>query len=353
MDDDLFERYQKREEQTEAMAEEVLDELQRLDEEEENEDTLRGCWSNVCADVDRCKVLCGYIPTEFEALYEVSEEHIPENIGRGMRGKVSKKDKLLVVLCYVKHYETIAKMADTFSMSKSNLQRILSVTINAIMPILYDHFVVGIKEFLDEESEDEPDVFPNAKYVMDATVQPIWTPTGTFDEKKRYYSGKHKAYVLKSQCLHDRKGYVVHCVPGVLGAVHDLTVARQSLNDVSRSFLALTCQLKTFFIRNEDEDYDENNTWDVLVDSGYQGFQHVAPAILPYKKKSGRRLTQRQVRFNRSLASERVICERFYGRLKGRCRIMTSKYRNSREEYSTAFKLCVALTNFHLANHPL
>lgn len=91
----------------------------------------------------------------------------------------------------------------------------------------------------------------------------------------------------------------------------------------------------------------------VLVDSGYQGLQRVVKAILPYKKQPNRPFTRQQQRFNQELASERVICERYYGRLKTKFRIMSSKYRNTREEYRTIFMLCIALTNFHIISYPL
>lgn len=61
---------------------------------------------------------------------------------------------------------------------------------------------------------------------MDTTIQEIWTPLGTYEERKRFYSGKHKLYRLKTQTLHLRNGLLVACWPGVSGAVHDLTIAR-------------------------------------------------------------------------------------------------------------------------------
>lgn len=107
-------------------------------------------------------------------------------------------------------------------------------------------------------------------------------------------------------------------------------------------------------MKDEDEsDEEEEAYWSVLVDSGYQGLQRHVKAILPHKKHANRPFTRPQQRFNQELASERVICERFYGRLKTKFRIMSSKYRNSRDEYVAIFKLCVALTNFHVISHPL
>jgi hypothetical protein len=100
----------------------------------------------------------------------------------------------------------------------------------------------------------------------------------------------------------------------------------------------------------EDEDEEP---WSVLVDSGYQGLQRYLNAILPEKKLANRPFTRHQRRHNQELASERVICERFYGRLKTKFRVMSSKYRNTREEYGRLFQLCVALTNYHVVMYPL
>lgn len=138
----------------------------------------------------------------------------------------------MITLCYLKHYETMDKLKDTFAISKTCLYNLLEATVEAITPVLYEHFVVHLADRLDDD-EEEPELFPEAKFVMDATFQPIWTPAGTFNEKKRYYSGKHKMYGLKSQCLHDRKGRVVHCVPGERGAIHDFSLCRDHMDEVS------------------------------------------------------------------------------------------------------------------------
>lgn len=75
---------------------------------------------------------------------------------------------------------------------------------------------------------------------MDVTFQSIWTPLGTYEERKRYYSGKHKQYGLKSQCIHDRTGKLIHCISGIPGSVHDLTIARESIEVVRYILLDLT-----------------------------------------------------------------------------------------------------------------
>lgn len=175
-----------------------------------------------------------FSPEEFLELYDLVEESIIENIGRGRQSKISKFDRLLMTLCYLKHYETLDKMKDTFSISKTHLHTILDNTITVITPILYNYFVRNLnKRIEDEEDDDDDDLpFPEAKYVMDATFQPIWTPAVTFNEKRSYFSGKHKMYGMKSQCIHDRKGRLVHCVPGEKGAVHDFKICRDHIEEV-------------------------------------------------------------------------------------------------------------------------
>ena len=72
-------------------------------------------WLNLCNDEPRCKTITGFSPEEFLTLYDLVHDDIKENIGRGLKSKISKYDKLLMILCYLKHYETIDKMKDTFS----------------------------------------------------------------------------------------------------------------------------------------------------------------------------------------------------------------------------------------------
>jgi hypothetical protein len=63
-----------------------------------------------------------------------------------MRSKISKQDKLIMVLCYLKNYETFDKIKDTFCISKSYIHTILDNVINSITPILYSYYVSNIYE---------------------------------------------------------------------------------------------------------------------------------------------------------------------------------------------------------------
>lgn len=334
--EDLFDYYKEREQHTVILATEAVEKQKELDNLEEDENPSEVSWSNLSTDEERCKLLTGFSPNEFLTIYEIVSDNIVQNIGRGPRSKISKHDKLVMILCYLKHYETIDKMKDTFSISRSHLHTILMTTINSISPVLYDYYVENLNERI--EDEDNEILYPNAKYVIDVTFQSIWTPTGTYDEKKQFYSGKHKLYGLKSQCIHDRKGRVVNVVSGERGSMHDLTICRENIDNLKN------------ILNKEDE---EDNNLFVIADLAYKGLQDSVDVLLPHKKKPNKQLTRTQAKYNKELGAERVICERYYGRLKTRYRIMSSKYRNSRDEYPTIFNLCVALTNYNIIIHPL
>lgn len=121
MNEELFEHYEEREEETRGLAENELEQQMEIDDEEENEDPSRVCWLNLSNDDRRCKILTGFSPEEFLTLYDLVEASIVENIGRGRQSKISKFDRFLMTLCYLKHYETLDKMKDTFSISKTHL----------------------------------------------------------------------------------------------------------------------------------------------------------------------------------------------------------------------------------------
>jgi DDE superfamily endonuclease len=156
---------------------------------------------------------------------------------------------------------------------------------------------------------------------------------------------KKKLYGLKSQCIHDRKGRLINCIPGEKGSIHDFMICRSNIS-ILRDILRKEQ-------KNLDDSEEEDLSWSIIVGSGYQGLQNYVKAIMPHKKQKSKAFTRQQTTFNKELASQRVICERFYGRLKTKFRIMSSKFRNSREEYKIIFRLCAALTNFDIILHPL
>jgi len=159
-DDALFHYYKSRAEHTLQLANEQLKLEQKLDEEELDPTSL--CWENVKSDKNRCLILTGFSPEEFMELLNLCEQSIPITLGRGKQSKYKPADKFLVVLCYVKHYETQAKLGETFKMSKAQANKIITTTVVSIVPILYEKLVIGVPYDITVYEQ-----FPDGKYVLD------------------------------------------------------------------------------------------------------------------------------------------------------------------------------------------
>src|SRR5437762_74285 len=129
--DEFLEHYQHLETFNVVSAERAISLQQQVDEEETTYDPSKVNWASLRTNDEACKIICGFTIEEFLNLYDIVEDVIPENTGRGRRSKISKKDKLVMVLCFLKYYETLDKMRLTFSISKPHLCKILNDTIDA------------------------------------------------------------------------------------------------------------------------------------------------------------------------------------------------------------------------------
>lgn len=68
-------------------------------------------------------------------------------------------------------------------------------------------------------------------------------------------------------------------------------------------------------------------SWALIADKGYAGANALLRAIIPKKARPNQRLSAEDTVCNQRLASARIICENFYGRLKGLFNICTARYR--------------------------
>lgn len=348
-EDPLLSHYRARSASTAALAAGAEeDEADAGDEEPEEADD--SVWAVCAADAERCKVFSGFTVPEVLELFGECEDALVEHVGRGKHSKLSKHDRLLMLLMHLRHYDPSATLAQTFGISKTHIQRTIRATAEAVAPVLWHCYV----ETVDLDAAPRFDEFPTVVAMMDATVQPIYAPEGAYDEKKRFFSGKHKIYCLKSQIIHDLRGLAIDVVAGVPGATHDVTIAQRHTNDIRRVVRPVFPRDPHLDVEDSDASGDEPEPARlIMVDSGYQGLQHVLPCVLPIKKRPNRPLTAAQKLHNRRVARRRVLVENYYGRMKQRHRIVADKYRGERDAYELFFKLCVALTNFHVGKYPL
>jgi hypothetical protein len=191
--------------------------------------------------------------------------------------------------------------------------------------------------------------FPYALYALDVKFQPAFRPGGRFNEKKHYFSGKHKLYGYKVECAVALPGIAVHVSKHYTGAVSDLSIALDNKSKHA-SMLAKA--------QDEDRDFGEGSdvfpsSWAVLVDKGYQGLQTTMRAIYPTKKPRGGELSVEAIERNTKVSSDRVIVENYFGRVCGLWRTMSSTFSWSESRYDQLVNICFALTNFHASLYPL
>jgi hypothetical protein len=125
--------------------------------------------------------------------------------------------------------------------------------------------------------------FPACGLVVDATMQKRGQPCASFTEARRFFSGKHWIYCLKSQGISNRWGIAMHFFAGVEGSLHDLEVFRRTLNDLYRLL-----------------EGHPNEPTNILADKGYIGFNDLplVKLVTPHKKPPHGFLSDAQVRSN-------------------------------------------------------
>ena len=127
--------------------------------------------------------------------------------------------------------------------------------------------------------------YPMARYATDVTFQPAFRPSGSVEEGKRYYSGKHKLYGFKVEVSVTPNGF------GVGSRMHE---------PGSFSDLVIFQEMQWFHRRTQRKKSDEMdmadsgplaerypNQWAVLADKGYQGAGVFCRIIHPKRKPQG------------------------------------------------------------------
>ncbi|ETV78023.1 hypothetical protein H257_08240 [Aphanomyces astaci] len=189
--------------------------------------------------------------------------------------------------------------------------------------------------------------FVMRKYVTAQTN----VPSGSYAEKKLFYSGRHHLYGHKVEASVFPNGFAINCTSYYKGSVSDKTIFDENLD----FHAANLCKEATDMDLADADGLgpDRELRWAVLVDKGYQGAQRNVRAVLQLKKPMGGILTFEELRRNDRIASDRVIVENFFGRLKTLWGVCSDTYRWNRKTYDVVFQTCMAFTNAHVRFHPL
>ena len=184
--------------------------------------------------------------------------------------------------------------------------------------------------------------YPEAIDALDATLLPLLKPK-TKGENKACFSGRHWRRGTKLQLLVAPDGMCIN-YGGIIPGTRNDFYLHQSGN---------LCKLLACRSRSVDGSYSISHP-QILCDGGYRGIEASYPeAVLPIGRLPHQHLSDEHKGFNRKLNQDRVIVERFFGRLKGYWALMQNPYRSDRNTVDTLARTCVCLTNLKIRDDPL
>lgn len=273
-------------------------------------------------------VYIGFSDEKFTLLFSLVEDALQKK-GRGRNRKISPQDSFVLLLHYLRCYPPIEQMGIAFNIKPATLQSIIHDTIRICHPILFNHFVVQLRNAQMPQFE----AFPNASIIVDATVQPIGRPSGSFKDAKQWYSDKHSMYCLKSQVIINRKGLALFICSGIRGSIHDFRLFKNTAAEI------------VLFIRSKGL-----SNMEILADKGYIGSTEYPEIVLitPHKCPKNGLLTPEQNSHNKKLAKVRVLVENYFGRIKNKFNIISVMFRGDNQTYDMFFETCCALANFDI-----
>lgn len=248
-------------------------------------------------------------------------------VGGGRKPKLALlEDRLLVFLMYAKLYTSYLLLEYLFGVDESNICRI----VQEFLPLLSEKIVINRQgkkiTTLDELRAVIPDL---DEVLIDVTEQRIPRP-GKKRVRKKYHSGKKKAFTMKTQVMTDKKGLILHATDSSPGRVHDYKYFQQS---PVPQWLA------------------DNPNITAFGDSGYQGVNKDYPEAsfkLPIRRtRAKKELTRSEKIINTKQRKKRVPVEHSLAHAK-KFKILSETYRNCKEHYSAIFKSIAFIANLRM-----
>lgn len=281
---------------------------------------------------------------EFQQLWEVVKVPVTAIHSGGRHSRFNPMTWFLIALTWAKHNPTFSQLSRDFHMSAQNVADGIKKTIHKCAEYLWAHYVQWTPlDTLILQNKTFAN-FPTAICAVDATVQKVHRNA---DTSQSFYSGKHRIPCIKIQAAVQPNGLLAEASVPVPGQTHDFELYKRSgLND---RLNAWTDQRRIQMPRADP--------MSALFDKGYIGIRAIyATAVLPHKKPPHQDLTRAQKDYNRLVSEDRILVERWFGRLKGNWRIMSGTWplnTNGLSDYQVYFCFCAALTNAHIIAHPL
>jgi hypothetical protein len=250
--------------------------------------------------------------------------------------------RVALVLTYLRLHipqESVAQLYGATQPDVSRELRRLLPLIIQVLPAPQVWTVMGDHEPLDAQEVLELSHFADGRVLVDATEQPVFRSQDN-EVRKQHYSGKKKAFTLKTEFVADGGHHIVAISEAVPGAMHDKTLS-DKVNTLEH--LPDECEV------DADKGYQGlgNQVSVVTVVNAQTGEEQRVPRLkvkLPFKKPKGRELNEEQRAFNRQLAAVRVRVEHCIGWVKNWA-IVATRFRCDHGIYTLVMQAVCGLVN--------
>jgi hypothetical protein len=264
-------------------------------------------------------------------------------VGAGRKFDQTLTQRTVAVLSYLRLHVPQLVVALMFGLKQCDISRDLRRLLPLIIAVLP---CPEVWEVAKNNSEPEAltilllEQLADERVLVDATEQQVLRPGKDNEARKRYYSGKKKAFTLKTQMATDGEHHILAISIPVPGAMHDKKLSDE-LQTVER--LPDGCEAD--------------------ADKGYQGMADQVSLITmynpetsikqqiprltvctPIKKRKGKELTEQQEEFNCQLSAVRVRVEHCIGWVKNWA-IIATHFRCSHLIYSSVMQTVCGLVN--------
>lgn len=271
-----------------------------------------------------------------------SREGRKRAVGAGRKFEQSLVQRVVAVLAYLRLHVPQLVIALMFGLTQYGISRDLRRLLPLIRNVLPCPEVWNVIEEGQALEDPEPlasDQLRDGRALVDATEQRV-SRSSDNETRKLYYSGKKKAFTLKTQIVTDGDHHIVAISAPVPGAMHD-----KKLSDEVQTLERLPegCEV------NADKGYQgmaDQVSW-VTVRNLETGVEQQIPRITvhtPFKKPKGKELTEPQQVFNRQLAAVRVRVEHCIGWAKNWA-ILATRFRCSHSIYTSVVQTICGLVN--------
>lgn len=220
-----------------------------------------------------------------------------------------------------------------------DLRRVLPLIAQTIpAPEVWE--IVDEEDRLTEEEILKLAQLADGRALVDATEQPVYRSKDN-EKRKKYYSGKKKAFTLKTEFVTDGEHHILAISEAVPGAKND-----KKLSDEVRTLEHLPdgCEV------DADKGYQglDKQVALVTVCNPETGEIHQVPRLqvqTPFKKPKGRELSDDQKEFNRQLGAVRVRVEHCIGWVKNWA-IIATRFRCAHSIYTLIMRVVCGLVNW-------